>query len=102
MPLTSSKAFDYCYYGYKAVQAGRIASGDVSALAEVMMEAAGEEISASVAQELASSFYEAYSSTQDFKKAAKAVSKRKCSKCRCVGHNARTCRGALREWTFGR
>ena len=102
MPLTSAKAFDYCYYGYKAVQAGRIACGDVTAFGELVAEAAGEELTAAMAEELASAFYDAYETTRDFKKAAKEVSKRKCSVCRCIGHNKRTCRGSLMEWTFGR
>lgn len=99
--VTSSQAFNYAYYGYKTFQAGRLACGDVSALAEIIVEASGEELSRDMAREMASSVWDAYGSSKDFKKACKEMSRRKCSSCGYIGHNKRTCKGWLRESIFG-
>ncbi len=99
---TPQKVYSWCYYGYKAYQLGRLASGDITVLAELIMEQAGEEITQEAAMELAVQFFECFDSTNDYVEACKQVAARKCSTCGNAGHNRATCKRWVWETFVGR
>lgn len=90
----AKEVFSGARLAYRAFQAGRLLLGDVTVLAELMIEAGVEEC---MSEAVAESLWEAYEDTRDFEEAARNITRQRCSVCRCPGHNRRTCKGWMWE-----